>query len=104
MKTMIAMAIVIVALAFSRFPQSTASKSLQTDESDLKATLVNLEKQSWVAWQKRDNKFFQDFLADDHVEVGIGGPANKADRRFCWQPDLRCQKLFSGQVPTHSIQ
>lgn len=44
----------------------------------LKETLVNLEKQSWEAWQKRDGKFFQEFLADDHVEVGMGGVTGKA--------------------------
>jgi hypothetical protein len=49
-----------------------------TDTAALKDALTNLEKQSWEAWQKRDGKFFQDFLADDHVEVGFGGPTNKA--------------------------
>jgi hypothetical protein len=44
----------------------------------LKETLVNLEKQSWEAWQKRDGKFFQQFLADDHVEIGFNGITNKA--------------------------
>jgi hypothetical protein len=43
-----------------------------------KETLVNLEKQSWEAWKNRDAKFFQNFLSDDHVEVGFGGPTNKA--------------------------
>ena len=56
-----------------------ADKALiKPDTSALKETLVNLEKQSWEAWQKRDGKFFQEFLADDHVEVGFGGVANKA--------------------------
>lgn len=41
-------------------------------------TLVALEKQSWEAWKNHDGKFFQGFLADDHVELGFGGPANKA--------------------------
>lgn len=47
-------------------------------DNPLKETLVNLEKQSWEAWKNRDAKFFQSFLSDDHVELGFGGPANKA--------------------------
>jgi hypothetical protein len=43
-----------------------------------KQTLIDLETQSWKAWKDRDGKFFQDFLSDDHVEVGLGGPADKA--------------------------
>jgi len=50
----------------------------QTDKGALKETLVGLEKQSWEAWKNHDGKFFQEFLSDDHVEVGSGGPANKA--------------------------
>lgn len=50
----------------------------KTDKDALKETLINLEKQSWEAWKKRDGKFFQEFLSDDHVEVGFGGVANKA--------------------------
>jgi hypothetical protein len=30
------------------------------------------------AWKQRDSKFFQEFLSDDHVEVGFTGPAAKA--------------------------
>jgi hypothetical protein len=47
-------------------------------EAGLKETLINLEKQSWEAWKNRDGKFFQLFLADDHVEVGSNGLTNKA--------------------------
>ena len=41
-------------------------------------TLTHLEKASWEAWQKRDGAFFETFLSADHVEVGVGGPTNKA--------------------------
>jgi Domain of unknown function (DUF4440) len=51
----------------------------KTDNAALKETLTNLEKQSWEAWQKRDGKFFQEFLAEDHVEVGFQGRTNKAN-------------------------
>ena len=49
------------------------------NEAAVKEELVKLEKQSWEAWKNRDGKFFQDFLADDHVEVGFGGVANKKE-------------------------
>lgn len=49
------------------------------DKAALKETLVKLEKQSWEAWQKRDGKFYQEFLSDDHVEVGPGGTSTKAE-------------------------
>jgi hypothetical protein len=41
--------------------------------------LIKLEKQSWVAWQKHDTRFYQRFLSDDHVEVGFAGPGGKAN-------------------------
>lgn len=39
--------------------------------------LIDLEKQSWVAWQAHDAAFFGRFLSDDHVEVGAAGPYGK---------------------------
>lgn len=47
------------------------------DDARLRDELVALERQSWDAWQARDGKFFAAFLAEDHVEVGFGGPAGK---------------------------
>ncbi len=44
----------------------------------LSETLIKLEKQSWEAWKARDGKFFQGFLADNHVELGSGGVTDKA--------------------------
>ena len=40
--------------------------------------LIQLEKQSWEAWKNQDDAFFRSFLSDDHVEMGFGGPADKA--------------------------
>lgn len=60
----------ILALTFAPISWAAAT--------DLNETLTGLEKQSWEAWQKRDGKFFQKFLSEDHVEVGTTGPANKA--------------------------
>ena len=43
----------------------------------LEDSLIALEKQSWVAWQGHDAAFFERFLSDDHVEVGMAGPYGK---------------------------
>ena len=52
----------------------------QTVANDpLKQSLIALEKQSWVAWQKRDGAFYQKFLSDDHVEVGGRGTSSKKE-------------------------
>src|SRR5262245_23569630 len=48
------------------------------DDTQVMATLVDLETKSWVAWQGHDGKFFEGFLSDDHVEVGFAGPIGKA--------------------------
>ncbi len=49
------------------------------EEAALKEHLVTLEKQSWEAWKNRDGKFFQEFLSEDHVEVGFSGLTTKKD-------------------------
>jgi hypothetical protein len=73
MRKLVAMA--VVSFAFMPLPPAQGA---QADKGALKETLVNLEKQSWEAWKNHDGKFFQGFLSDDHVEVGFGGPTNKA--------------------------
>jgi hypothetical protein len=70
--------IVAVLVLFALAPSTSAHRKVRDDKDALKETLVKLEQQSWEAWQKRDGKFFQDFLSDDHVEMGFGGRANKA--------------------------
>ena len=55
------------------------AKAEPAGETALKEQLVKLEKQSWEAWRNRDGKFFQEFLSDDHVEVGFGGLSSKAE-------------------------
>ena len=72
MKNLTVLALLTFAFAAAAFGQAA-----QADKSSLKETLTHLEKQSWEAWKNRDGKFFQDFLADDHVEVGFGGPTDK---------------------------
>jgi hypothetical protein len=44
----------------------------------LEGDLIAREKQSWEAWKNRDGRFFQDFLSNDHVEIGFGGITDKA--------------------------
>jgi hypothetical protein len=54
----------------SREPKAVV---ISSDESRVE----ELERQSWVSWQKRDGAFFQRFLSDDHVEVHATGLAGK---------------------------
>ena len=54
-------------------------QTTMSESDEVKEHLIKLEKQSWEAWKNRDSKFFQDFLSDDHVEVGFGGLTNKAE-------------------------
>ena len=53
--------------------------SAEADRKHLREQLIDLEKKSWDAWQKRDGTFFQHFLSDDHLEVGGDGVGNKAE-------------------------
>jgi hypothetical protein len=57
---------------------SCAATENLTDAS-VRDTLIDLEKQSWVAWKGHDAAFFSSFLSDDHVEVGPRGVLGKAD-------------------------
>ena len=60
-------------------PTASSSKaSPGLPSGTLEDTLIALEKKSWEAWKNRDGKFFDEFLSDDHLEVGFGGLANKA--------------------------
>jgi hypothetical protein len=76
MKPIVSLSIFV--LIFPFFGSLTAIAE-STDDAALKEQLMGLEKKSWEAWKNRDGKFFQDFLSDDHVEVGFGGLSNKAD-------------------------
>ncbi len=58
---------------------SMTVKPVSQDSTALKDKLINLEKQSWEAWKDHDAKFYQDFLSDDHVEIGPDGISTKAD-------------------------
>jgi hypothetical protein len=73
MKRLIVTAFTILALTSWAYGQDK-----REGPAALKDALVKLEKQSWVAWKGHDGKFFQQFLSADHIEVGFGGPTNKA--------------------------
>ena len=49
------------------------------DEAAPLEELATLEARSWVAWKAQDAAFFEDFLADDHLEVGPNGVLGKRD-------------------------
>jgi hypothetical protein len=66
------LALVIAAAAFT----SAAAPSPRGVEQ----TLIDREKQSWVAWQKQDVAFWQRHLSADHVE--IDGPQGPKDRNY----------------------
>lgn len=70
------LAVLILVILATAFPGRTQKEPAAEDK--LKTSLIELEKQSWEAWQKRDGEFFRQFLSEDHVEVGFAGLANKA--------------------------
>ena len=52
----------------------------QPKQSAIETQLIDLEKQSWVAWQNMDADFWSRFLSDDHVELnGYVGMTGKQD-------------------------
>ena len=72
--------ILLIVFVLAVFLVSSADVIAESnDVAAIKEQLIKLEKQSWEAWKNRDGKFFQDFLSEDHVEVGFSGLANKAE-------------------------
>jgi hypothetical protein len=49
----------------------------RTEDATLESTILGLERDSWKAWHAQDAAFFETFLAEDHVEVSVAGPADK---------------------------
>ncbi|PYQ63352.1 MAG: hypothetical protein DMF53_10370, partial [Acidobacteria bacterium] len=66
MRKLIVATVLGLTLSASLLAQSAPADK---DQEALKQALIKLEKQSWVAWQGHDGKFFQEFLSDDHVEL-----------------------------------
>jgi len=46
---------------------------------DIKTTITELENGAYEAWKKKDGKFFEEFLADNYVGVGMTGRGGKED-------------------------
>jgi hypothetical protein len=54
---------------------ATAAAPARTEQK-----LIDLEKQSWAAWQRMDAPFWSRFLSEDHIEIsGYVGITGKAD-------------------------
>jgi hypothetical protein len=69
---------IVALVAGSRATDTHTLRASLAPTDSLEHTLESAERQSWVAWQHRDGSYFQNFLADDHVEVGTTGLATKA--------------------------
>jgi len=72
MKPLLVLSLIIISC------HSNEGKKTGADENAVKEALIKLEKESWEAWKNHDSKFFEKFLSDDHVEIGFGGPTDKA--------------------------
>jgi hypothetical protein len=68
----------VAGAAHARPHTTSAHRAAISATDSLEQLLTAQERQSWVAWQKRDGRFFQNFLSEDHVEVGTTGLATKA--------------------------
>src|SRR4051812_45239426 len=79
MKTTTAVMLALFAFCLSVFTLVAVAQEKASPKDDLKSSLVELEKKSWEAWQKRDGKFYEHFLSDDHVEVGGSGRSTKKE-------------------------
>lgn len=68
---------IAVGLALASF--SAAAGARPISDKALEQHLVALEKQSWVAWQRMDSKFWDRFLSGDHIELNgfIGATGKK---------------------------
>ena len=72
-----AVALLMAAAAAGALTQQPGERP-DASQDALRDTLVALERQSWVAWKGRNSTYFQDFLSEDHVEVGGRGVTDKA--------------------------
>lgn len=56
----------------------SSAGATQAPEPTLQERLIELEKQSWVAWQQMDSAFWERFLSEDHVELSaVAGAVGK---------------------------
>jgi hypothetical protein len=64
---------IVTTLTAAAEPAKSATPS-STDE----ALVRDLESKSWIAWKNHDAIFFEQFLADDHIEVHGYGIVGKS--------------------------
>lgn len=70
-----------------------------TDDQAVSEKLISLERDSWVAWQHHDAKFFGDFLSEDHIELGTHGPGTKANVvAFVGSPVCKVESYSLGDI------
>jgi len=65
----------LMTTTFAGAAESLAPGALSASDEML---IRQLESESWVAWKTHDAAFFEQFLADDHVEVHGYGITNKS--------------------------
>jgi len=61
------------------FLLAACSSAPPSDDGSLESRIMELERESWMAWKAQDSAFFEGFLAEDHTELGRGGPATRRD-------------------------
>lgn len=68
-----------IALGLAVATLGVAADAKPISDRALEPQLIALEKQSWVAWQAMDARFWDRFLSDDHVELNgfIGATGKK---------------------------
>ena len=66
---------ILLATTFAGAAESFEPGALSASDEML---IRQLEFRSWVAWKSHDAAFFEQFLADDHVEVHGHGITNKS--------------------------
>src|SRR5437899_1865493 len=65
----------LMATTLAGAAESLEASALSVSDETL---IRQLESRSWVAWKTHDATFFEQFLADDHVEVHRYGITDKA--------------------------
>jgi len=70
--------IMIMAIAIAASSAAFGQMKSKATNNSVEAQLIALEKQSWEEWKNKNGTFFQTFLTDEAVNVGVGGLSNKS--------------------------
>src|SRR5438270_14056731 len=76
--TLFALSLARVASAEPKVPRASRRETPTISRAAVTDTIIGLERRSWEAWRNHDGKFYEAFLADDHVQVNARGVSNKA--------------------------